>query len=178
MAAWLHLGNPIRIFCAWPIWAEATHNLGDNTLISSLSIDRQWNIWLTAWPKLGIHANKEIKVTKHTGRYFTVVKVSSVPYQEFGGPSHWQLEMGKWQNIISLCPDYISNISVHSLLYCSILNALNLFGETWKIFGFLDHFLTLRSYFKSFLMEDKTHYITNATTQLLMPWQHKEPGHQ
>ena len=36
--------NLVNMFCAWPIWAEVTHYLGYNIVISSLSIDRQLNI--------------------------------------------------------------------------------------------------------------------------------------
>ena len=45
--------NPIRIFCAWPIWTEVTRFLGNNTMISSLSIDRPLNIQITTWTKIG-----------------------------------------------------------------------------------------------------------------------------
>ena len=60
MAAWIRLG--IRIFCVWLIWTEVTLWFGNNTIISYLSIDRHSiNIRITAWPKLGMHANKAIE---------------------------------------------------------------------------------------------------------------------
>ena len=53
--------SSVRIFCAWPIWAEVTSYLGNDTVVSSLIIDRQLNIRITAWQKLGIHANEARK---------------------------------------------------------------------------------------------------------------------
>ena len=50
--------NPEINFCAWLIWAEVTRYLCNNTILSPASIDRLLNIRITAWPKLGIHANK------------------------------------------------------------------------------------------------------------------------
>ena len=74
-------GDPLRILCVWPIWAEVTCYLGNDTVISSLSIDRQLNIRITTWPKLGNRQTKRGKIdnktTKHTGRYFIVVEVST-----------------------------------------------------------------------------------------------------
>ena len=46
--------NPVRIFCAWSIWVEVIRYFWNTTEISSLSID----IRITAWTKLGTHANK------------------------------------------------------------------------------------------------------------------------
>ena len=40
--------NPFGVFCAWPFWAEEIGYLGNNTLISSLSIDRQLYTQITA----------------------------------------------------------------------------------------------------------------------------------
>ena len=51
--------RPVRIFCASPIWAEIISFLGNNTIIHSLSIDRQLNTRITALPKLGIHTKLE-----------------------------------------------------------------------------------------------------------------------
>ena len=48
IVAWLHYGNKSfqDIFARW-VWIETSCNLGNNTAISSLSIGRQLNIWIT-----------------------------------------------------------------------------------------------------------------------------------
>ena len=71
--------NPPRIFCTWPFWAEEIRFLGNNTVISSLSIVRQLWIRITAWPNLGKSTKKwniGNKVLMHADNYFNVVKVS------------------------------------------------------------------------------------------------------
>ena len=50
--------NPVMIFCDGTNWAEVTRYLENNTMISSLSTDRQLKIGITAWRKLGIQTNK------------------------------------------------------------------------------------------------------------------------
>ena len=44
--------NPFRTFYAWPRGAEVARYLGNDTVISSLSTDRQLNFRAAAWPKL------------------------------------------------------------------------------------------------------------------------------
>ena len=45
--------SPFRIICVWPVRAEVTpFHLGNDTMISSLSIDRHLNIKNIAWPKI------------------------------------------------------------------------------------------------------------------------------
>ena len=75
--------NPIGIFCAWPIMAEVNRYLGNNTVISSLSINRHLNIRIATWSKLGMHTYKatEDKAMEYTGSYFTITKVSSYHLQ-------------------------------------------------------------------------------------------------
>ena len=36
--------NPFWIFCAWPVWVEVAHYIGNKIVISSLSIDGQFKI--------------------------------------------------------------------------------------------------------------------------------------
>ena len=79
----------LRIWTAWPVWAEVPVTLGIKTKLSSLSIDRQLKFKITGWPKLGNKAaengNKSIKCT---GSYFTAVKASS----------YWSTRIAtKWQ---------------------------------------------------------------------------------
>ena len=79
MAAWLHHGNnlPQELNCLTSLGRSTSH-IGNNTKLSSLSIDRQMKFNITAWPKLGNKAaengNKSIK---YTGSYFTAVNASS-----------------------------------------------------------------------------------------------------
>ena len=58
MAASLHLGNKSHkdILCLTNL-GRGSRCLGNNKNISYLSIDRQLNIRITAWPKLGIHVH-------------------------------------------------------------------------------------------------------------------------
>ena len=53
--------HSVRIFCAWPFCAEIIRYLGNDRVVSSLIIDRQLNIRITAWQKLGMRANEARK---------------------------------------------------------------------------------------------------------------------
>ena len=67
--------------CTWPILAEVTLYRGNNTIIFFfLSIDRQLNIQITAWSKLGLYTNKVPKIgnkaTKYTGCYWCAILIA------------------------------------------------------------------------------------------------------
>ena len=49
--------NPCKLFCVWPVWAEEPRYRENKTVIS-LSIDRQLNIWMMAWTKVGAQRSK------------------------------------------------------------------------------------------------------------------------
>ena len=78
--------NPFRICCAWPVWAAVSYHLGKNKVVSSVSIDRHFNIKIIAWHKLGMHTKLQKignKTIKYTGSYFTAVEVSSEKQLEY-----------------------------------------------------------------------------------------------
>ena len=66
---------------AWEVGVKVTHYYGNKRMISSLAIDKQLIIPISAWPKFGICANNATKIrnkaTKNTGRYCTAAHVSS-----------------------------------------------------------------------------------------------------
>ena len=80
MIAWLkHDNKSLQKCIASLVWAKLTRYLGNNTAISSLSIDGQLKIRITGRQKLGIHANKLPKIGDKTmmykGSYFTIVNM-------------------------------------------------------------------------------------------------------
>ena len=112
--------NPLRIFCAWPNWAEVICYLANDTVVSSLFIDRQLNIRIYAWKKWKYKLRRLEKIVnmapKYTGSYFTVAKVSS-----------W-LWLTTFQMVLQGVIAFLINITCHDntnrwrgLIFCYIL---------------------------------------------------------
>ena len=65
--------NSFRVFCAWPVWAEVTCYLGNNTVISSSPINIHQNVKTTAPPNMNV-----IK-WKHSSGYLLALCAGSSP---------------------------------------------------------------------------------------------------
>ena len=68
------------IFLAWSVWAKVCCYVGKNTVISSVSVDRQLRYRIYIQTKL---QKTRYKAKGYTGSYFTVVKVSSLLYSHY-----------------------------------------------------------------------------------------------
>ena len=116
--------NTTKIFCAWPVRAETTYNLGKSDFSSP--IDRHLNIQITAWPKLGKVQNIGNNSAECTSSYFTVVKVS---FENCTRSKSWKKNCVYWKNILRYLGTLLVCVPPHLVISCLVLPNLAVSGS-------------------------------------------------
>ena len=73
--------NSLRTFCDSPVWADVTHYLGNDTVISFVINKQNLNVPITVWHKLRMITKLQHswnKAIEYTGSYFTAEKLFPV----------------------------------------------------------------------------------------------------